>query len=141
MLLAATDPASAWGAALPWPKREGGQRPMRADGALVVLAADGRLLAWVGRAERTMLTFFAGRGDAEVVARTLAEPIDRGQRGAMLVAQVDGAPAETSALAEPLKSAGFVATSRGLLKRASRRTGSTFALAEELDTGEQEEIR
>jgi ATP-dependent Lhr-like helicase len=123
LLLAATDPANAWGAALPWPKRELGQKPMRAEGALVVLAADGRLLAWLGRAERTMLTFLGEDPiDREVVAKTLAEPVDRGTRGAMLITQVDGAPAESSILAKTLERVGFSVTSRGMLKRAPRRT-------------------
>jgi ATP-dependent Lhr-like helicase len=117
MVIAATDPANAWGAALPWPKRETGPKPMRADGALVVLDADGRVLAWVGRAERSMLTFTTEAADLETIARAIAEPVDRGARAAMLVAQVDGAPAETSPLAEALKRAGFSATSRGMLKR------------------------
>jgi ATP-dependent Lhr-like helicase len=139
MLVAATDPANAWGAALAWPKRETGARPQRADGALVVLGADGRLLAWLGRAERSMLTFVREdpreRGeDAEVIARTLAEPVDRGARAAMLIAQVDGAPAETSVLGEALRRAGFAATSRGMLKRGARRPAETVvAMDDELE--------
>ncbi len=139
LLLAATDPANAWGAALPWPKRESGQKPMRAEGALVVLGADARLLAWIGRAERTMLTFLgeepdARRRDAEVIARTIAEPVERGTRAAMLIAQVDGASAETSVLAEHLLRAGFNATSRGMLKRGARRAPEVVrADDEELD--------
>ena len=135
ILLAATDPANAWGAALPWPKREAGQKPMRAEGALVVLGADGRLLAWVGRAERTMLTFLgedpeARRHDAEVIAKTLAEPVERGVRGSMLIASVDGGPAETSVLAEALQRAGFGSTSRGMLKRGARRPHQEVVLDE-----------
>jgi ATP-dependent Lhr-like helicase len=133
LLLAATDPANAWGAALGWPKRETGQKPMRAEGSLVVLAADGRLLAWIGRAERTMLTFSLDAADADVVAKTLAEPVDRGLRGAMLIAQVDGAPAETSILAEPLKRVGFHATSRGMLKRGARRPTEPMREPDEAD--------
>ncbi len=138
MLLGATDPANAWGAALPWPKREGGQKPMRADGALVVLGADGRLLAWVGRAERTLLTFLGpdAAHDAEVIAKTIAGPVDRGARGAMLVAQVDGVAAESSVLAEPLKRVGFTATSRGMLKRGARRRHGADA-DDELDPDER----
>ncbi len=136
LLLAATDPASAWGAALPWPKRESGQKPMRADGALVVLAADGRLLAWVGRAERTMLTFLedetARAKDAETIARVLSDAVERGTRRAMLIAQVDGAPAETSVLGPALKAAGFTGTSRGMLKRGARRP-TELDLAPEVD--------
>ncbi|MET0128466.1 MAG: DEAD/DEAH box helicase, partial [Solirubrobacterales bacterium] len=37
LLLAATDPAQPYGAALAWPKREGGRRPARTPGAYVLL--------------------------------------------------------------------------------------------------------
>jgi ATP-dependent Lhr-like helicase len=131
MLLAATDPASAWGAALPWPKRETGQKPQRADGALVVLGHDGRLLAWIGRAERTMLTFVDGDVTlAEVIAKTLSDAIERGARASMLIAQVDGGAAETSILADPLRRHGFTATSRGMLKRGVRRPVEDFVESE-----------
>src|SRR5712692_3540463 len=54
LILAATDPANPWGAALPWP--QGPAQPQRAAGAQVILR-DGELLAWVGRSERNLLTF------------------------------------------------------------------------------------
>ncbi len=134
LLLAATDPANAWGAALSWPKRENGQKPMRAEGALVVIAADGRLLAWIGRAERTMLTFLGQEpSDVDVIAKTLAEPIDRGVRGAMSIAQVDGVSAETSVLGKALERVGFKPTSRGMLKRGARRQEIDVAIADDAD--------
>jgi ATP-dependent Lhr-like helicase len=134
LLLAATDPANAWGAALAWPKRENGQKPMRAEGALVVIGADGRLLAWIGRAERTMLTFLGEEpSDVDVISKTLAEPIDRGMRGAMLIAQVDGGSAETSVLGRALERVGFKPTSRGMLKRGARRQQIDVAIADEVD--------
>src|SRR5262249_49071337 len=49
-VLAATDPGNPYGAAIPWPEREGA-RPQRAAGAQVVLR-DGVLVAWAGRTER-----------------------------------------------------------------------------------------
>ncbi|HEV8474793.1 MAG TPA: crosslink repair DNA glycosylase YcaQ family protein, partial [Methylomirabilota bacterium] len=55
-LIAATDPANPYGAALPWPERDEGRRPMRMAGALVLLI-DGALAAWLGRGERQLLTF------------------------------------------------------------------------------------
>ena len=52
-VLAATDPANPYGAALPWPA----QGPTRAAGAMVVLI-DGLLAAHVTRGGKTMTTFF-----------------------------------------------------------------------------------
>ena len=37
LVLSAVDPAQAYGAALPWPKREGAKSPARVAGAQVVL--------------------------------------------------------------------------------------------------------
>ncbi|MDB4985795.1 MAG: box helicase [Myxococcaceae bacterium] len=128
-ILAATDPASPWGAALAWPAREGA-RAMRADGANVVLAPDGRLLAWLGRKERTVLTFFSGEQreaeqDATLTAEALSRSIAQRERLAYLIAAVDGEDVARSKLGKALLAAGFQATSRGYLKRASKRREET----------------
>ncbi len=139
MVLAATDPASPWGTSLAWPKREGA-RPMRADGAQVIVAPDGHLLAWVGRAERSMLTFLSDDEreralECEAIVKAIAGPVDRGTRRVVLVAQVDGEPAENSPLAAALLAAGFTSTSRGLMKRSTRRALSAFE-PEEIEDAE-----
>jgi ATP-dependent Lhr-like helicase len=123
-LLAATDPASPWGAALPWPARDGA-RPMRADGAHVILGDDARLLGWLGRSERSLLTFFEGEpreraAQSKTLAEALARAVDRRLRTGFLIAQVDGEDVASSDLAGALASAGFQPTSRGYLKRAPR---------------------
>jgi len=62
LVLAATDPANPFGAAVPWPSRspeagkDPGHRPGRKAGALVVLV-DGRLVLYVERGGRTLLTW------------------------------------------------------------------------------------
>ena len=124
-LLAATDPASPWGAALAWPAREGA-RAMRSDGANVVIAPDGRLLSWLGRKERTVLTFFAddareAEQDAMLVADALSRSLVAKERTAYLIASVDGEDVARSRLGKALLASGFQATSRGYLKRAARR--------------------
>ena len=55
-VLAATDPANPYGAALPWPKREqlGGRRPSRTPGAYVLLR-DGEPMLFVERGGRGVL--------------------------------------------------------------------------------------
>jgi ATP-dependent helicase Lhr and Lhr-like helicase len=125
LLLASTDPASPWGLSLPWPKHEM-PRPMRATGANVVIAGDGRVLAWLARKEHALATFFRERAaeraeDAELVARTLAQPLERGERRALLIARVDGGDVHDSSLGPALLRTGFQPTSRGYLKRAPPR--------------------
>jgi ATP-dependent Lhr-like helicase len=120
IILAATDPANPYGAALPWPEREGA-RPGRAAGAQVILH-NGHLAAWIGRTEKTLLTFLPEaepeRGEcAEAITRALAELVEEGRRRAVLISKVDGAAPQDSALAEYLSRAGFSLGSRGFLKR------------------------
>src|SRR5262249_41418105 len=119
LVLAATDPASPWGAALPWPTSAG--QPQRAAGAQVILRG-GELLAWAGRSERNLLTFLPESGpEREAAARELAHSLSDlvawGRRRAVLVAKVDGRDPKDSPLARPLADAGFAAGSRGWLKR------------------------
>ncbi|MDT9156127.1 hypothetical protein, partial [Escherichia coli] len=54
--LAATDPANPYGAALGWPAQDGGHRPGRKAGALVVLV-DGALVLYLERGGRSALVF------------------------------------------------------------------------------------
>jgi ATP-dependent Lhr-like helicase len=122
-VLAATDPASAWGALIEWPAGAEGARPQRAAGALVVMRG-GALLGWVGRGEHPLLTFLPDEEPARsettrALAIALADLVDRGGRRALLVSTVDGVNAADSALAAHFIEAGFVATLRGLLKRRS----------------------
>jgi ATP-dependent Lhr-like helicase len=122
--LAATDPANPYGAALPWPERQEGRRPMRAAGALVVLV-DGALAAWMSARERQLLTFLdavPGR-DPDTVAREVAralarEPEITGQP--ILIAEVDGRPIADTPMARPLEQAGFHPTPHGHRGQAPR---------------------
>ncbi|HEY8042143.1 MAG TPA: DEAD/DEAH box helicase [Polyangiaceae bacterium] len=121
LVLAATDPASAWGALLDWPASTGDARPQRAAGALVV-QHDGALLGWMGRGEHPLLTFLPEAepdrsGQARILAAALAELVDGGKRRALLIATVDGVEAARSPLAAAFTGAGFSATQRGLFKR------------------------
>ncbi|GAB3411821.1 ATP-dependent helicase [Schumannella luteola] len=56
VVLAATDPANAYGAALAWPEGHTNHRPGRKAGAMVVMV-DGRLAIYVERGGKTVLTF------------------------------------------------------------------------------------
>ena len=119
LVLAATDPANAWGALLEWPPTATESRPQRAAGALVVLH-EGTLLGWLGRGERPLLTFLppeepARAEAARVLAQALAERANRHR--ALLVSSIDGVDAGRSPLAPLFAAAGFTATMHGLLRR------------------------
>jgi ATP-dependent Lhr-like helicase len=126
-LIAATDPANPYGAALPWPERDEGRRPMRMAGALVLLI-DGALAAWLGRGERQLLTFAEavdGREPGDVraeIARVLVAEVDSGRRRALFLQEVDGAPVAASPMARALTEAGFTPSPDGYLKTTTRLT-------------------
>jgi ATP-dependent Lhr-like helicase len=121
--LAAADPANPYGAALGWPERENGRKPMRVAGSLVILV-NGALAAYVARDEHSVLTFIDGE-DLDVtrtraaVARALAAEAVPERRDPLFIEEIDGAPVDESPLAEPLRAAGFVRTPRGYLLRSA----------------------
>jgi ATP-dependent Lhr-like helicase len=120
-VLAATDPANPYGAALPWPESPGG-RPQRVPGAQVVIR-DGELCAYARGAERSVLTFFPAEDPerqkaAAAVAEALAGLVEGGRRRALLVSRVDGGDPAQSPLGPALAARGFTPGSRGYLKRA-----------------------
>jgi ATP-dependent helicase Lhr and Lhr-like helicase len=120
LVLAAADPANPYGAALPWPDRPdetpGGHRPGRKAGALVVLA-DGRLVLYVERGGRTLLSWTSDPVVLSPAAAALAEAVRGGALGRLTVERADGAAVHDSPLAQALESAGFRPTPRGLRLR------------------------
>jgi ATP-dependent Lhr-like helicase len=120
-VLAASDPANAYGAALPWPEREGeaaGHRPGRKAGALVVLV-DGALTLYVERGGKTLLSFTDDPGPLQAAADALALAVREGALGKITVEKADGGSVLGSdhPLAAALAEAGFHATPRGLRLR------------------------
>jgi ATP-dependent Lhr-like helicase len=107
LLLAATDPANPYGAALPWPKPPSGRRPARAPGAHVLLR-DGEPLVYVERGGRSLLRLAALEG-AELGAamEALAEAVAAGRLSKLAVERLDGEPVIGSGHEEALLSAGF----------------------------------
>ncbi|AFM16045.1 Lhr-like helicase [Mycolicibacterium chubuense NBB4] len=123
LALAATDPANPYGAALPWPTRDGetdsAHRPGRKAGALVVLV-DGELAWFVERGGRSLLSFTGDTETHNAAAAALAELVTRQRVPALLVERVDGVPVleqRDSVVAESLVQAGFSRTPRGLRMR------------------------
>jgi ATP-dependent Lhr-like helicase len=120
LVLAATDPANPYGAALPWPARPdetaSGHKPGRKAGALVVLVA-GRLVLYVERGGKTLLTWSEEESRLQPAVDALALAVREGALGKLTVERADGESVLTSPLATALEAAGFRATPRGLRLR------------------------
>ena len=116
VVLASTDPANPYGAALSWPTTEG-HKPGRKAGALVVLV-DGWLVLYVERGGKTLLSFTDATDAVGPAADALALAVRDGALGKLTVEKTDGAPALASALGAALEAAGFHPTPRGLRLRA-----------------------
>ncbi|HEY2300001.1 MAG TPA: DEAD/DEAH box helicase [Jatrophihabitans sp.] len=122
LVLAATDPANPYGAALPWPKQppaDGGGRghqPARKAGALVV-SVDGGCVLYVERGGRTLLSFTDEPAALQPAADALALAVRDGALGKLAVERADGVPIVASPLGAALESAGFRPTPRGLRLR------------------------
>ncbi len=117
-VLAATDPANPYGAALEWPARsEGGHRPGRKAGALVVIV-DGSLILYVERGGRTVLSFSDESDALSRAADAIALAVHDGMLGRLNVEQADGEAITDTPLGAALLAAGFRHTSRGLRPRA-----------------------
>jgi ATP-dependent Lhr-like helicase len=127
LVLAAADPAQPYGAALPWPKREGQERrPARVAGAYVVLIDDEPVL-YVERGGRGLATLgdaFGGHDKSVVpgvrgvarereerplheALRALAEAVRSGRLPKLSLERIDGSPATDSGLVETLLELGF----------------------------------
>ncbi|WNV74381.1 ATP-dependent helicase [Geodermatophilus sp. DSM 44513] len=143
VVLAATDPANVYGAALAWPERPGtsaeaggepggavdvgegtggGRRPSghragRKAGALVVLV-DGELVLYVERGGKTLLSWTEDETALKEAATALSGAVAAGALGRMVVQKADGASVhESTPLSGALQAAGFAATPRGLRLR------------------------
>jgi ATP-dependent Lhr-like helicase len=112
LVLAATDPAQPYGAALAWP--EHASRPARAAGAFVVLV-DGACAAYVERGGKSLLTF--GGVEIERSAAALVEAHKQGALGRLTIERIDDEPARTSPHAAILRAAGFADGYKGLTLR------------------------
>lgn len=143
LVLAAADPANAYGAALEWPTSDShgdpearSHRPTRSAGAHVVLVA-GVPVLYVERGGHSLLSFGlaqageppSGAGSAgEVAARAasaLVEHVRARTVPSLMITRINGVPAlearpgsVNGVVAAALRSAGFIDTPRGLRARA-----------------------
>ena len=126
VVLAATDPAQPFGAALPWPAvadpaDDLKHRPARKAGALVALH-DGTAVLYLERGGRSCLAF---THDADVLARAARALVALGRSNRiprLTVESVNGRPAGTGPVGEALLGAGFERHPKGL--RLDLRRGS-----------------
>ena len=132
LVLAATDPANAYGAALAWPATAAassapagassapaggrGHLPGRKAGALVV-TVDGACVLYVERGGRTLLSFADDPALLQPAADALALAVRDGALGKMQVERADGQAISFSPLGTALEAAGFRPTPRGLRLR------------------------
>jgi ATP-dependent Lhr-like helicase len=126
VVLAAADPANAYGAALPWPEPPtgAGHKPGRKAGSLVVLV-EGELTLYMERGGKTLLAWPSAPDTTatedprlQAAAESLAAAARAGSLGTVTVERVNGASALTSPIGTLLEGAGFIATPRGLRLRA-----------------------
>jgi ATP-dependent Lhr-like helicase len=109
IVLAATDPAQPYGAALPWPRRdeEGARKPARVRGAYVVLAGAEPVL-YVEKGGRGIATLVEPSDARLVPAFTaLAEFITGGRGRKLSLERVNGEPVVGSPLESLLIEVGF----------------------------------
>ena len=112
VVLAATDPAQPYGAAVSWPDTPG--RPARAAGAHVVIV-DGELAVYLERGGKSLLTF--GSADPQVWTEALVEAHKEGRVGRLQLERIDDEPARSSLHADALRHAGFADGYKGLTLR------------------------
>jgi ATP-dependent Lhr-like helicase len=136
LVLAAVDPAQPYGAALPWPRREGqARRPARVAGAYVVFV-DCEPVLYLERGGRGIVTLSCestpARSGAPAVAgtpareaaplavalRALADAVRAGRVDAVALERVDGEPAIGSEFEPALVGLGFRQGPRRLTLRA-----------------------
>ncbi|NHF63779.1 ATP-dependent helicase [Microcella pacifica] len=126
IVLAASDPANPYGAALPWPAAQTdpadtargaspGHRAGRKAGAIVVLV-DGHLAVYLERGGKSALTFTHDAAVLEAAAAELAAVV-RARLRSVRVERVNSQSVFGTPLADALVAAGFVATPQGLRLR------------------------
>ncbi len=115
LLLAATDPAQPYGAALSWPKRAEGRRPARTPGAYVLLR-DGNPVVYVERGGKGIVRLIELEGEDLVEAISkLAEAAHDKVIPKLAIERVDGESVIGSGLEEQIVAAGFSRQPRRLV--------------------------
>jgi ATP-dependent Lhr-like helicase len=121
LILAASDPANPYGAALAWPRwSEDDRRPLaRAAGAYVVLV-DGQPVVYLERGGKSLQTLPAFADDlvAATALNALRQLVADGRFRSIQIERVDGVAVSESPRGEALAGAGFQRAYRGWLLKA-----------------------
>jgi ATP-dependent helicase Lhr and Lhr-like helicase len=112
-ILAATDPANPYGAAIPWPEFEGSR--LARDAGAYVLLSGGEMVGYLDRGRRNLTLLAPDKALHHEVARALADVARRHRR--TTVTTVNGRPSPASSLAPTLAEWGFATAPRGLTYR------------------------
>lgn len=120
-VLAATDPANPYGAALAWPKTvsDSGHRPGRKAGALAVLV-DGDLTLYIERGGKSLLSFVTDPTVLHAAALGTMELVRDGALDGLVIERADGRSVfdiGESVVIAALLEAGFARTPKGLRVR------------------------
>jgi ATP-dependent Lhr-like helicase len=112
--LAVLDPANPFGVQLPWPQSLAGNRPVRRNGALMVIAR-GQVLLYLPQGGKELMTFAAAVTSDEMYAAVLAlgVALKREKHLSFTLERIDDLPAGQSSLLPALKEAGFSRVPRG----------------------------
>ena len=114
VVLAATDPAQPYGAAMPWPDSAG--RPARSAGAYLVLVA-GEPVAYLERGAHSLATFAATEHHPHW-AEGLVALVKDGRLRKIDLTKIDGASPSESPVVDHLRSVGFADGYKGLTLRS-----------------------
>jgi ATP-dependent Lhr-like helicase len=122
VVLAATDPAQPYGAALAWPESPpDAGRPSRSAGAFVVTRR-GVPVAFLERGGKAVLRFRGARetntGETNTWVDALARLVKDGRLRQLEIQRVDGLPVRESDALEVLRAAGFRDGYRGVILRS-----------------------
>ncbi|MEM9691555.1 MAG: crosslink repair DNA glycosylase YcaQ family protein [Myxococcota bacterium] len=116
-IISSPDPANPYGWVVPWPDltNEGGRKPQRASGSLLVLV-DGEPALYLPKGNKALITF----RDVDPVAlkrafAALRDHLAQRSRKAIHIAEIDGEPALSSPHTGVLKELGLGFDHRGLL--------------------------
>jgi len=124
VVLAATDPANPYGAALKWPEgADEASRPQRTAGSRVLLCG-GRLLAWLSKNGTRLLTFLPpAEPERSQSKKALLAALSRAASPdePIYLQAIDGQPAGDSDLAKDLTAAGFTRLRDGFVHRGAQR--------------------
>ena len=124
LVLAATDPANPFGAALPWPDvvdadESSRHRPARKAGSLAVIH-DGHAVLYLERGGRKVLVLHDDPARLNAAATALAALVRTGRVPRLTVETAGGRSIGSTALGEALREAGFVPHPKGLRLDARR---------------------